>query len=493
MKNLTGTILLGVLSIAFAMAETPDLPPSIKLAMIDTSTKKIGAIDTIIADTLCLKAPIVRHRTDWHYESTFMMPDPSLQGWWHGFNDSLLDSLITLAVKNNNDIRMAAHRIDLARLGVRQTRSGYFPTISAQAGRTEERNSAFISRHKGVVTENSYFTVGLAANWEIDIFGRIRKQAEVKNANFEESKANYTAALVSLCSQLTEYYIQLRVYQAQMEVAYRLGISQQEVLRIANVRHECKLASGLDVSQAKSVYLSTQSTIPTLQTEISHCINAISVLLGTSDKEIICRLSQVKPIPIYSMPLDIDITPELLRRRPDVQASEMQVAALAAQIGVSKKAFLPTLSLEAEIGADTHSLKNLFKKEAFTYSVQPVLNWTIFSGMTRRYAVAEAKQQMLIGIDEYNLTVQNAAAEVENALIGYRNSVRRIGMLNELLGESLKSFDFSLDQYKQGLSPFLNVVNAQIDVLNYNNQLVQERGDAQISIMQLYKALGGGW
>lgn len=448
---------------------------------------------TMVDSMRMASLPAVR-ASEWKYEPLTEMPDPAVQGWWRGFNDPLLDSLIYTAVHNNYDIRTAAHRMELCRLHLQQARSAYYPTLNAQLGLTTDRPSGYTSKRRSVYSRADYFNIGLQASWEIDVFGRVRQQTKVLRADEDVSRADYAAALVSLCAQLTESYIQLRVYQAQLEVAERLSVSQKEVLRIATVRHECTLASGLDVAQAKIICLGTQASVPALRTAIAQTINAIDVLLGDTQYTVYnAQLSKPKPVPLYSMPMDVDITPELLRRRPDVQAAEQQIAAYAAQTGVAKKDFLPVLSLNAEIGSASHSLGNLFRHDAMTYSVQPTLTWTIFSGFSRKYAMAEAKVQMMIGIDEYNLTLSQAASEVDNALVAYRNSLRRIGLLNEVLSESIKCFDFALDQYKQGLSPFLNVVNAQIDVLNYNNELVQERGNAQIAVMDLYKALGGGW
>lgn len=475
-------------------AEPKQHKSSEKLGMVDTVSPTPELADTLIADSMRVTPLPAVHPQTWKYEPLAEMPDPALQGWWKGFNDPLLDSLISTAVHNNYDIRMAARRMELCRLRLQQAQSAYYPTVNAQAGWTTDRTSGYMAKRRSVDGRADYFNLGLQASWEIDVFGRVRQQTKALRADEDVSRADYAAALVSLCAQLTESYIQLRVYQAQLEVAERLSVSQKEVLRIATVRHECTLASGLDVAQAKTICLSTQATVPGLRTAVAQTINAIDVLLGdTRYATFNSQLSRTKPIPLYSMPMDVDITPDLLRRRPDVQAAEQQVASYAAQIGVAKKDFLPILSLNAAIGTASHSLGNLFKHDAMTYSVQPSLTWTIFSGFSRKYAVAEAKEQMMTGIDEYNMTVSQAASEVDNALVSYRNSLRRIGLLNEVLSESIKCFDFALDQYKQGLSPFLNVVNAQIDVLNYNNELVQERGNAQIAVMDLYKALGGGW
>lgn len=494
MKNLSGTlVLLSGLCLAVAMAEPTYVKPSQKLNEVDSLARMPELRDTALPDSINRPAILPIDAQHWKYEPLEVMPDPSVQVWWQGFNDPVLDSLIAVAVRNNYDIRMAARRMELNNIELKKIKSGYYPVINASAGWTGDRTSAYMANRRGYDSHANYFNLGLEASWEIDVFGRISQQSNAGQANLDISRADYAAAISSLCAQLTGNYINLRVFQAQLEVAQRLSISQQEVLRIAEVRHECTLASGLDVSQAKTVCLATQATVPQLKTSITQTINAIRILTGNNAPGLINSLSEKKPIPVYSMPIDVEITPSLLRRRPDIQAAEQQIAAYAAQIGVAKKDFLPTLSLNASVGTAAHNLGDLFKHDALTYNVQPTLSWTVFSGLSRKYAVAEAKEQMLIGIDEYNLTVQQASAEVDNAIVAYRNSIERIGMLNEVLGESIKSFDFALDQYKQGLSPFLNLINAQIDVLNYNNELVAERGNAQIAVMELYKALGGGW
>lgn len=476
---------------------TPQQKISEKFAIRDSLQSGASLADTLLSDTVGRVYPsAIDTGKDaeelWKYEPA-QMPNPALQNWWRGFSDPLLDSLISMAVANNYDIRMAARRMDLAKLAIKQAQSAYWPVIAAQAGWNSDRNSAFLGRSKSIAGTDNYFSLGVNASWEIDVFGRVKASTDAAKTDLSIQQADYDAALVSLCSQLADSYLQLRVYQAQLEVANRLSASQQEVLRVAEVRHECQLASGLDVSQAKTVCLSTQATVPALETSVAQSINAILVLTGNENPALASNLRIPRPIPLYSMPVDIDINANLLRRRPDVRAAEMEIASYAAQVGIAKKDFLPKLSLNASIGTAAHRFGDLFKHDALTFSVAPTLSWTIFAGMSRKYAVAQAKEQMMIGIDNYNLTVSQAAAEVDNAVTAYRNSLQRTGLLNAVLEESIKSFDYSMDQYKQGLSSFLNVVDAQINILNYSNQLTQERGATQQSVIQLYKTLGGGW
>lgn len=480
---------------------TPSLQsPSRKLGISDTLRCEAMLDDTLRLDSIHRLYPDVcdytvmnsRRAKEWTYEP-MRMPNPALQNWWQGFSDPLLDSLISMAVNNNYNIRMAMRRMELANLSIKQAESAYWPVISAQAGWITDRNSGFLGRSRAISGSTNYFSLGINASWEIDVFGRVKASADAEKTNLALQQADYDAALVSLCAQLAGSYLQLRVYQAQLDVAHRLSVSQKEVLRVAEVRHECQLASGLDVSQARTVCLNTQASVPALQTSVAQCINAILILTGNESPLLATQLGETRPIPIFSMPPDINIDANLVRRRPDVMAAEMEIAAYAAQLGISKKDFLPRLSLNASIGTEAHRFGDLFSHDALTFSVAPTLSWTIFSGMSRKYAVAEAKVKMMSGIDNYNMAVTQAAAEVDNSVVAYRNSLKRIGLLNAVLEESIKSFDFALDQYKQGLAPFINLVNAQIDILNYSNQLTQERGDAQQSVIQLYKALGGGW
>lgn len=293
-----------------------------------------------------------------------------------------------MAVANNYDVRMVARRIDLASLSMKQTESAYWPVISARAGWTTERTSGYVGRTRSIAGIDNFFTLSVNASWEIDVFGRIRANTKSRKADVAVERANYDATIVSLCAQLAEAYLQLRVYQAQLDVAERLSVSQEEVLRVTEVRHECTLASVLDVSQAQTVCLSTKVTIPSLETSVAQSINAILVLTSSDNPALA----------------------DLLRRRPDVVAAEMELAAYAAQIGVEKKDFLPTLRLNASIGTEAHRFGDLFSHDALTYIVVPTISWTIFSGGSRKYAVAEAEAQMMLGIENYNLTVAQAAA-----------------------------------------------------------------------------------
>lgn len=205
------------------------------------------------------------------------------------------------------------------------------------------------------------------------------------------------------------------------------------------------------------------------------------------------RLEKVAPLPDYRAIVPIGVPVDLLRRRPDVVAAEYNLAASASALGIAKKEFLPTLTLNGSVGTAAHKIGNLFTNSSFTYTVAPTLSWNVFSGMSRRHNAVAARQQMEMQIDNYNLTVLNAVSEVDGCISTFESAIRTIDMLGQVVEQSRKSLELSLDLYKRGLSPFNNVVNAQLDYLTNQNSLISAHGKALNAQIALYEALGGGW
>lgn len=429
----------------------------------------------------------------WVYNEHFDQTVPTDDNWWTRFDDPLLDSLIAEGVANNYNVVMAARRINIAKQSLNSVRAGYFPTIGLSAGWTKERGSGAISPVVTDASVNDYFSFGLNMNWEIDVFGKIATKAKGQKAAYDASRAEYAAVMTSLCANIAKSYIQLRVWQAEREVAMEHIASQSKIVKITEARHEAGLASMLDVTQAKVVYYSTQASVPGLESGIHTTINGLALLLGVYPDSLYARLEVPGKLPSYSRLVPVGVPAELLRRRPDIVEAESQLAVYAASLGVAKKDFLPTLSLQGAIGTSAHEFGNLFKSNSFTYSIAPTLTWTVFDGLARKYNVASAREQMEIGIDNYNLTVMTAVEEVDNSISSYLSTLRKIAVLNDVVEQSRKSLDLSLDLYKRGLNPFSDVVTAQLNLLENTNLLVTAQGDAITALISLYSALGGGW
>lgn len=429
----------------------------------------------------------------WAYNEHFNQQIPTDDNWWQRLDDTILDTLISRGVSNNYNLMSARHRIEVARMALNTARSGYLPTVAFSGSWTKQRGSGATGSQIFSPEAQDYFDLGLSMNWEIDIFGKVTAKARQQKASFNATRAEYAAAMTALCANIAKTYINLRVWQAQREVATEHIASQEKILKITEARHEAGLASMLDVTQARIVYYSTQASLPALDSSIHTGINALATLTGVYPDDIREALTNPRELPSHQQIVPIGVPMQLLRRRPDIVAAEYDLAAAAEAIGIAKRDFLPTLSLSGTIGTSAHDGSDLFSGRSISYSVAPTLSWTVFDGMRRRYNSVTARQQMEIMIDSYNNQVLTAVQEVDNAMSAYLSTLQSIDILENVVDQSGKSLDLSLDLYKRGLSPFNNVVTAQLNYLENQNSLVAARGKALTALIALYEALGGGW
>ncbi len=427
----------------------------------------------------------------WSYESPHYSTLPSDDHWWEGFDDPVLTSLIARGEKNSFDLSMALRRIEMARQNWEMTRSAYYPTLGVSAGWTRDRSSGAIATPAAAAMTSSYFSLGLNFSWEIDVFGKVREQSKEGKAAYNASKEEYSAAMVSLCSNIATAYVNLRLAQARIDVAKRQITSQERICAITKARYETGLASKLDVAQSLTVLYSTQATLPGLENQQKSAINNLALLTGCYPDSIVSELLEPRDLPNPFRMIKIGVPSDLIRRRPDIRQVEYELAGYAAQVGIAKKDFLPTLALTGSIGTSAHKIDDLFSKNSFTYSVAPTLSWTIFEGMARNHKLAYAKQQMMAGIDNYNLSVMNAVIETEDALGGYETALKQISLIKKVCDESEESFNLAVDRYKRGLAPFTDVMNALITMLDNENSLIQTRASALSSLIKVYTAVAG--
>lgn len=429
----------------------------------------------------------------WLYTPDKSQTLPAADEWWRGFNDPTLDTLISKGIDNNFNVAVAIRRIEMARQAIRQSKSAFYPQLSVSAGWTKSRQSGNMTDISTPIENLDYFSAGIDMAWEIDVFGRVNAQVKQKKAAYQASYADYLATMNSLCAQIGETYIQLRTLQAQLQVAKENMNKQDTVLNIARARHEAGLNSGLDVAQASTVFYSTASSIPALESEISTMINSLALLTGTYASDLTPTLHNSKPIPEYLRLISVGVPVDILRRRPDIREAEYELAVAAAGAGIAKKDFLPVLSLDGSIGVAAHDIGDLFRSHSMTYSIAPKVSWTIFDGFARNAALASARENMRIAADNYDLAVMTALEEANNAMANYNGYLHTIDALEKVVEESKKELDLSLDLYKQGLSDFLSVAQAQINLLEYADKLTSAKGSAAVQLVRIYKALGGGW
>lgn len=425
-------------------------------------------------------------------DALFQQVLPIDDRWWTVFEDATLDSLIHLAIDQNPSVLMALNRIDMAKANLGIARSVFFPTIDINGGWTRQQTSG----NTGSSTPqawNSYYNATLNMSWQVDVFGSIRMKVKAQKENYAATREEYNATMVSLCAEVASAYFNLREMQQELDVLQRNAQSQEAVVKITEVRYNTGLVSKLDVAQAKSVYYSTLASIPTTESSIIQYMNTLAVLLGLYPQEIEEALSTPRPLPDYMEPVGVGIPGQLLLRRPDIRAAERQVNAQVALLGVAKSDWFPTFFVNGTLGYTSHDLRDFTRKNSLTWSIAPSMSWTLFNGGERTNNIRLQQAQLDETINQFNNTVLTAMQEVDNAMSAYKNSIKQIVACREMLNQGKEVFNLSLDLYKQGLTPFQNVLDSQRSLLTYENSLVKAKGYSLVCLVQMYKALGGGW
>ena len=424
-------------------------------------------------------------------DTVFQQILPIDDHWWKAFEDPMLDSLISVAVKQNYSVLTAINRMDMAKANLRIERGSYYPSLALSGGWTKQQTSGNTSSIPQA--KEHYFNAALSTSWEADIFGSIRNRVKAQKETFMASQEEYNATMVSLCAQVASGYINLRQLQQELDVVKKNCASQEEVLKITEVRYNTGLVSKLDVLQAKSVYYSTKASIPTIEAGIIQYINSLAILLGVYPADLRPSLEKIGPLPDYMELVSVGIPANLLRRRPDVRGAERTVNAQAALLGASKSDWLPQFFLKGSVGYASKDMKNFAEKKSLTYEIAPSFTWTLFNGTKLVNATKLARAQLDEAINQYNQTVLTAVQEVDNAMSTYQNSIKQIVALREVLNQGQQTLKLSLELYKQGLTPFQNVLDAQRSLLSYENSLVEAKGNSLLCLIQMYQALGGGW
>jgi NodT family efflux transporter outer membrane factor (OMF) lipoprotein len=410
--------------------------------------------------------------------------------WWRVFGDATLDSLMTVALERNTSVLTALHRMQVARATLSATRAGLFPTLALDAGYTRAQAAGSGSAS---ATRSTDWTAGLQMNWQVDVFGRIRQQAKAQKATWRADYEAYHGAMVSLCADVATAYFQLRGAQQLLTVLQRNALSQEQVVKLTEVRYEAGLAAKLDVAQARSTYYNTLSSIPAAEGNIGGYMNTLAVLLGDYPQDMAAALGEAAPLPDAVQAVGVSVPSRLLMRRPDIRQAEYAVQAQAATLGATRADWFPEVLLKASWGFASDKLHRLTRHRSQEWSVAPSLSWTLFKGGERLANDRAQRLQLDEAINQFNLVVLTAMQEVDNAMSGYRHSVAAQTLCLQAVQQGMEALSLSVDLYKQGLSAFQTVVDAQRSVLSYENAYVEAQTTALVDLVQLYQALGGGW
>ncbi len=421
---------------------------------------------------------------------------PGHREWWTVFNDPVLNVLVGTAYKQNLTLRSAGIRILEARAQLGISVGFQYPQQQAATYSFERIKLSENFSPVGLPaldTEFSSNLIGFDAGWELDFWGKFRRGVESGNADLGASIANYDDVLVTLVAEVAAAYVQIGTFEERLRVARQNVKTQERSFQIANVRFRNGAVTEVDVQQARANLRSTEALIPDLKTGLRQTQNALSILLGMPPSDLKGVLGSPTPIPTVPPDVAVGVPADLLRRRPDIQRAERLVAAQSARIGIAVSDLYPTIKIAGAFGWQANDVTDLFQSVSIVGSAGTSIVWPIFNyGRIRNNVrVHDARFQQLVV--NYQNAVLNAAEEVENAMVAFLRTQEREKFLAESVDASKRWVDLSLIQYREGLVDFTPVLVAQEFLAQQDDRLAQTTGDIAISLIAMYKGLGGGW
>jgi len=405
-----------------------------------------------------------------------------LSRWWERFQDPLLTRLIDEASAGNLDLAQAGSRLVQARESLVQARAGLVPQVDGSAG---------AGRNFGPGNDRNSFNVGADASWEIDLFGRIRRGIEASRADAESVYFDREALRVAIAAEVATNYIEARQAQERLDVARDTLRIADDNLQIARWRVQAGLASSLDSEQARAARAQSAAAIPNLENAFTSATFRLAVLTGRAPGTLTAELTEARPIPNGPDDVAAGIPADTLRQRPDVRSAERSLAAQTARIGVAQAQLYPALRLSGNIGTSAFSLGGLFN--AITGGIFSSLSQTLFDGGRLRSQVRSQRAATEGALAAYRQSILTALEDVENALIALRAARERQAQFAIAFEAANNSAILARIQYRSGLTDFQQLLEAERSLLSARDGMVSSRAAEALALVQLYRAMGGGW
>ncbi len=418
--------------------------------------------------------------------------ESNVHRWWEGLEDPVLNDLIERTVAGNLDLQAAFERIRQSR-AVRGVATGErFPDFDGvgevNRNRLSEDTTPVIFGRERTDTISG---ANVRGTWEIDVWGRITRSIESADAGLQASVEDYRDILVLLLADVGSTYVDVRALQARIASLESNVQTQRDTLELTRDRTESGLVPQLDVHQAELNLTNTESNLPSLRQALTRAIHRLGVLTGEHPTSLYDVLGENAPIPGVPDTLMVGIPAELLRQRPDIRRAERQLAARTADIGVATAALYPLFTLNGSIGLEAYG--NLLESGNRTWSFGPAFVWNLFDGGRVRNTIALRDAQADEALVVYEQTVLLALEDVENALVAYVEEQARRDLLQRSVTAAQQSVEQVQTLYRAGLTDFQNVLDTERSLFQQQDQLAESEGLVVRNLIQLYRALGGGW
>ena len=457
----------------------------------------LGILAVLVLEASCVMGPKYKRPTA-NVPQEYRAPAPQQaaaasslgnEKWWQVYQDPVLTELIHTAVAQNYDVRIAAARVLEAQAQVGITRANQLPSANVGADVFSQQN-AKVSKLFPAYEVNGG-ELNLSVIWNLDFWGKYRRQTEAARAQLLATEWGQRAVLSSLVANVATAYFQLRALDCELEISQRTLASRQQSLKLAQVLETHGSGSGLDVSQAEQLVYTASETIPDLERQIQQQENVLSVLLGENPQSVPRgRALTEQPVP-ETVPAGLPS--ELLERRPDIRQAEQNMVAANAQIGVAKASFFPSLSLTGLGGLESDSLHHFISQPSETWSGAFSVSQPVFQGGALRSQLRLARANWQDAVFSYQQAVQNALEQVSNSLVASQKN-REFREQQELLTKAAQQTEqFSEVLYKNGGASYLQVLTSETNYFSAELNLVQAQLNERLALVQLYQALGGGW
>jgi multidrug efflux system outer membrane protein len=414
--------------------------------------------------------------------------------WWKLFKDPQLSTLVDETIQHNHDLQAAQANLREARALYLQTVVSLAPSVTSRAAYTDQmRSSGSMNNRTFAPRELKLYSTGFDAAWELDLFGRSRRNVEAGNDELQMQEASLNDVTVSLIAEVARNYFELRGLQNQFAVLKQAIENQQKTLEITEVRVKNGRDTELDTSRAAAQLDTTRAAVPSLETAITQTIHRLSVLTGQLPNALNGKLSPAAPIPKLPELVAIGSPADLLRRRPDVRIVERRLAASTARIGVATADLFPKVTFGGSISLEGSSLAGFGAAGALAYSLGPRISWAAFD-LGKVYArIKAADAHAEADLANYEQTVLNVLEETENALVNYNKTRTKQDLLDSAVKSSLKAHELAKLRFDAGVTDFLTVLDSELRLLQQQNQLAETQKATATALVAVYKALGGGW
>lgn len=444
------------------------------------------------------KTPEVKTPDSWVSADKFKEEQPKIsenvdQKWWKNFNDPVLDQIIEMVIENNLDLKIAQSKIIEARTNISKEESYLAPQITAESSGT--RNSKYFNpvnpnRRKPI----TLYDAGFDASWEIDLFGGVQRAKESFWALFEAAREDKNSIQISLIGEAVRNYIQLRGLQDQIALHKKIADALKQVLELSEARNNAGLISDIDLVKTRTDLLNEKALLPDLDASLTSAALRIEILAGKNPGEL-KELLQAKTFSSLQIDKDVIINApvNIIRNRPDIKEAERNLASATALEGVAISERYPKISLTGFFGFQSTNSGNLFKRSSKAFTLGSAVSLPIFDfgGIESDIKVARAKKEQ--ALLTYKSSILGALEDVENALTSYANNQDKLRIgINNLKVNNL-SAELSEDKYKNGLISLPDLLTSKVNLYRVHNSLIQNQTDLNISLVTLYKALGGGW